>query len=144
MCDSFIRVTRLAYIFRHGVFICRCCIATGWQRCIQCLKLQVIFRERATSSRLFSEKEPLILGLFLPVSFICRCCIATGWQRCIGYLKLQVSFRKRAANSRALLTCLIHLQVLHSYNKCVFLRAKADVKVKILKTSFATKIDYIK
>jgi len=62
------------------------------RRPIRSLKLQVIFRKRATNHRaLLRKHEPL-----------------TGWRRPIGSLKLQVSLRKRATHYRALLRKMTH------------------------------------
>jgi len=62
--------------------------ATGWRRLIECLKLQVTFRQRATNYRALLRKMT---------------CEDKVWRRLVGCLKLQVIFRKRATNSRALL-----------------------------------------
>ena len=63
--------------------------ATGWQRCLACLKLQVSFRKRATHCR----------ALLRRISYT-QCWIRRSCTQC---LELQVSSHKRATNYRALL-----------------------------------------
>ena len=91
-------------------------ICTGWRRPIGCLKLQVIFRKRASNYRALLRKmtcddkashgpsPPCIRHV--PVSG-CVCLhirtSSTGWRGCVRCLKLHVSFRQRDTNHRALL-----------------------------------------
>ena len=66
----------------------------GWRRY---LKLQVIFRKRATNYRALLRK------MIHEDNVVHNTCGTTGWPRYVGCLKLQVIFRKRATNYRALL-----------------------------------------
>ena len=88
---------RIAYVcemYVRNMCVQRMPCGTGWRRLTGCLKLQVIFRKRATNSR--------------ALLYVWKMCVqhmpcGTGWRRLTGRLKLQVIFRKRATNSRALL-----------------------------------------
>ena len=73
-------------------------VSTGWRRPIGCLKLQVIFRKRATMYRALSRKMTFRVKASYDSTPPC-----TGWRRPIGCPRLQVIFHKRATNYRALL-----------------------------------------
>jgi len=75
------------------------CGTTGWRRC---LKLQVIFRKRATNYKV------LLRTMIHEDNVVHNTCGTTGWRRPIGCLKLQVIFCKRATNYRALLRKMIY------------------------------------
>jgi len=92
--------------------------ATGLRRPIGCLKLQVIFRKRATNYRALlremAYKDKASYGSSPPCTMSSFCMFlientmynhfqATEWRRCIGCLELQISFCKRTTNFRALL-----------------------------------------
>jgi len=101
---------------------------TGWRRLIGCLKLQVIFRKRATNYRaLLREKTykdkascdstPPCTDTYNAEIFDRQLfdmddsndemfrieIFDTGWRRLIGSPKLQIIFHKRATKCRALL-----------------------------------------
>ena len=72
---------------------------TGWRRLIGCLKLQVIFRKRATNYRALLRQ----MTYEDKASYDSTPPCTTGWRRLIGSPKLQIIFHKRATKYRALL-----------------------------------------
>jgi len=74
------------------------CTSTEWRRPIECLKLQVIFRQRATYCRALlrkmTHKDKASYGSWPP---------CMGWLRLVCSLKLWVSFKEYRLFYRALL-----------------------------------------
>ena len=64
---------KVCHVSRYVMFQGMSC-NTGWRRCIGCLKLQIVFRKRATNYRAFLRKSltpyiALILGLLSNVGY---------------------------------------------------------------------------
>jgi len=87
-------------IERHRIYIRShlMCLATGWRRLTGCLKLQVIFRKRATYSRALFLKMAYEDKSSYDSASLCICTCLYMYENYIAYIHIQPSANRKAQN----------------------------------------------